>query len=331
MRRREFITLVGGTAAIWPLAARAQQPKQVRRIGVVMNLSENDPDAQRRIEAFRDALRELGWTDGRNATIDTHLAAGDATEVRSAISEMVEFRPEVILVTATNVLTLLRPVAPGTPIVFVLVSDPVGQGFVDSLAHPGGRITGFTSFEFSMSGKWLETLKEVVPQITRAALIFNPETAPYGEKYFPPLQSAAQLLGVEPLVFRVRSLGEIEKTVSTFAHSQGSKGLIVIPDAFTVAHRAPVIALAAANRLPSIYSFRFFTTEGGLLSYGIDNIDLYRRAASYVDKILKGANPAELPIQQPTKFELVVNVKTAKALGLAVSQSLLARADEVIE
>jgi putative tryptophan/tyrosine transport system substrate-binding protein len=330
MRRRDFISIVGSAAA-WPLTTRAQQLNPVRRIGVVMNLSENDPDARRRIEAFRNALNEFGWTDGRNATIDLHFAAGDASQIRSAISEMIGLQPEVILATATNVLSLLRPVAPGTPIVFVLVSDPVGQGFVDSLAHPGGRITGFTSFEFSMSGKWLETLKELVPHITRIALIFNPDTAPYGEKYLGPLQSAAQLLRVEPLAFRVHTLEEVEKSLTSFARFEGSNGLIVIPDAFTVAHRAAVITLAAANRLPSIYSFRFFATEGGLISYGIDNIDLYQRAASYVDKILRGANPAELPIQEPTKFELVVNLKTAKTLGLTVSQSLIARADEVIE
>ena len=331
MKRRDFIKLFGFGAATWPLSARAQQSNRVRRIGVVLNLPENDPDTQRRIEAFQDALKELGWADGRNATIDVRVVAGDAPDVRSAISEMVKLRPEVILSTATNVLALLRPVAPGTPIVFVLVSDPVGQGFVDSLAHPGGRITGFTSFEFSMASKWLETLKEMIPHLTRAALIFNPETAPYGEKYFVPLQSAAQLLGVEPLVLRVHSLEEVEKTLTSFAHAQGSNGLIVIPDTFNIAHRAAVIAIAAANRLPSIYSFRYFATEGGLISYGIDNIDLYRRAASYVDQILKGANPAELPIQQPTKFELVINLKTAKMLGLIVPTSLLARADEVIE
>ncbi len=328
MRRRQFITLIGGAA--WPLAARAQQPDRLRRIGLVMNLPENDPDARRRLAAFRSALAELGWAEGRNATIDARLTGGDAASVRSAISELVGLRPDLILATATNVLTALRPMVPDIPIVFVLVSDPVGQGFVDSLAHPGGRITGFTSFEFSMAGKWLQTLKEAAPQLTRAMLLFNPDTAPYGEKYIAPLQSAAQSMAVEPLTLRAHNLADVENALTNLSHTPGG-GIIVLPDAFTAAHRASLIQLAAVSRLPAIYSFRFFAIDGGLISYGIDDSDLYRRAASYVDRILKGAKPAELPVQQPIKFELVINLKCAKALGLTIPLTLLARADEVIE
>jgi putative ABC transport system substrate-binding protein len=243
---------------------------------------------------------------------------------------LLRLRPDLILATATNVLAALRATAHDIPIVFVLVSDPVGQGFVDSLAHPGGRITRFTSFEFSMAGKWLETLKEAAPQVTRAALIFNPETAPYGERYIAPLQSAAQFMAVEPLVFRVRNLAELENALTDLARGPGG-GLIVLPDTFTVAHRASVISLAAVSRLPAIYSFRLFAIDGGLISYGIDNIDIYRRAASYVDRILKGAKPAELPVQQLTKYELVINLKTARELGLNIPPTLPLRADEVIE
>ena len=329
MRRREFITLLGGGAAAWPLAAGAQQLRPMRRIAVLLNLSQSDPDAQRRLAAFRDTLVKLGWTEGRNATIDVRLS-DDAASVQSAVSELVGLRPDVILATATNVLTEFRRTTHDIPIVFVLVSDPVGQGFVDSLAHPGGRITGFTSFEFSMAGKWLETLKEATPQLTRAMLIFNPETAPYGEKYVPPLQSAAQSMAVEGLAFRVHNLSEIENALTDLGRTPGG-GLIVLPDAFTVANRTSLISLAAVARLPAIYSFRVFAIDGGLISYGIDSIDLYRRAASYVDRILKGAKPAELPVQQPTKYELVINLKTAKTLGLTVPPTLLARADEVIE
>jgi putative ABC transport system substrate-binding protein len=330
MRRRDFLTLLGGGTVMWPIAARAQQPEPMRRIGVVMNLPENDPDARRRVTAFRSALVERGWVEGRNAIINTHLTGGDAASVRTAIFGLVGVRPDVILATATNVLTALRPMAPDIPIVFVLVSDPVEQGFVDSLAHPGGRITGFTSFEFSMVGKWLEVLKETAPQLTRAMLIFNPETAPYGEKYIAPLRSAAQAMAVEPLVLRAHTMAEIENVLTDLSRTPGS-GIIVLPDAFTVVHRAALVQLAAVSRLPAIYGFRFFAIDGGLISYGIDDADLYRRAASYVDRILKGAKPAELPIQQPTKFELVINLKTAKALGLTVPPTLLARADEVIE
>jgi len=330
MRRWDFITLVGGTAAAWPLNARAQQPKRMRRIAVLMNLPESDLDAQRRLAAFRDALEKLGWAEGRNATIEVRWTVADVASVQSAVSELLGLGPEVILATATNVLAALRSMAHDIPIVFVLVSDPVGQGFVDSLAHPGGRITGFTSFEFSMAGKWLETLKEAAPQVTRVALVFNPETAPYGEKYITPLQSAAQSMAIEPLVLRVHNLAEVEYSLLDFGRAPGG-GLIVIPDTFTVAHRTSVISLAAINRLPTIYSFRLFAIDGGLISYGIDNIDIYRRAASYVDRLLKGAKPAELPVQQPTKYELVVNLKTAKALGLSIPPPLYLRADEVIE
>jgi putative ABC transport system substrate-binding protein len=329
MKRRDFITLLAGAAAAWPLAVRAQ-PERLQRIGVLMNLPESDPDAQRRLAAFRDALERLGWTEGRNRTIDVRWTVGTAASVQSAVSELLSVHPDLILATATNVLAPLRAMAHDIPIVFVLVSDPVEQGFVDSLAHPGGRITGFTSFEFSMAGKWLETLKEAAPQVTRAALIFNPETAPYGEKYIASLQSAAQSMAVEPLVFRIRSLTELENALNDLARSPGG-GLIVLPDTFMVAHRTSVISLAAVNRLPAIYSFRVFAIDGGLIAYGIDNIDIYRRAASYVDRILRGAKPAELPVQQPTKYELVINLKTARALGMNIPPTLPLRADEVIE
>ena len=330
MRRREFITLIGGAAAAWPLSAHAQQGERVRRLGVLMNLPESDANGRGRITALREELMKFGWVEDRNFAIDIRWTTGNAIDVQAAASKMVGLGPDVIVATATNTLQALRPVARDTPIVFVAVSDPVAQGFIDSLAHPGGHITGFTSFEFSMAGKWLEILKEISPRIRRAALIFNPDTAPFGENYLRSLQSVAETMSIEPLAKRVRSPADIETGIRDIADAHDG-GLIVIPDTFTLVHRQLIISGSAAAGVPTIYCFRFFATGGGLISYGIDNIDLYRRAASYIDRILKGANPAELPVQQPTKFELVINLNTAKTLGLTVPPTLLAIADEVIE
>jgi putative tryptophan/tyrosine transport system substrate-binding protein len=330
MRRREFITLVGGSAVTWPLAARAQQPDRIRRVGLMMNLAESDPDARIRVTAFTKGLEELGWVEGRNLRIDYLWAVDEANRSRTLAAELVAVKPDVILASATDVLSAVRQETQSVPIVFVLVSDPVGQGFVKSLARPGGNITGFTNYEFSVVGKWLELIKEIVPRITQVALMFNPSTAPYGEQYLRVLDVAASSVAVKAVAIRVRSEVDIENAIGAFSREQSS-GLIVIPDTFAVARRDLIISLTSRYSVPAIYPFRIYAKSGGLISYGIDNIDMYRRAAAYVDRILKGAKPSELPVQQPTKYELVINQKTAKALGLQIPDKLLFTADEVIE
>jgi putative ABC transport system substrate-binding protein len=330
MKRREFITLLGGAAVTWPFAALAQTPP-IRRIGVLMNRPASDPDAQASAAAFNAAIEKLGWNNGRNARIEYRWAAAEPKALRAAAAELVSLKPNVIVASATDGLAALREETRAIPIVFVSVSDPVGQGFVASLARPGGHITGFTAFEFSISGKWMQTLKEIAPFISRAAIIFNPMTAPYFASFVQPIEAAASSLGVETIAVPVRDAAEIEAKVMAALGRERKGGLIVPSDAFTSIHRTQIIALAARHRLPAIYAFRFFPADGGLISYGIDRVDLYRQAAPYVDRILKGANPGDLPVQQPTKFELVINLKTAKALGLTVPPTLLARADEVIE
>jgi putative ABC transport system substrate-binding protein len=329
MKRREFITLLGGAAAAWPLAARAQQPDRMRRIGVLMNLPAEDAEGQARVAAFVAGLRESGWTEGRNLRVDTRWGGGDVDRIRRDAADLVALVPDVILATSGTVLPALLQETRTVPIVFVQVADPVGSGFVDSLARPGGNLTGFLSFEFGISGKWLELLKEVAPRITRAAILRDP-AIPAGMGQFGALQSAASSLGVELRPVGVRNAGEIERAITDFA-SSANGGLIVTASQLATIHRDLIVALAARHRLPAVYSDRYFVIAGGLTSYGPNRIDPYRRAAGYVDRILKGEKPADLPVQAPTKYELVINLRTAKALGLQISDKLLALADEVIE
>src|SRR5450631_3930577 len=328
MRRREFIMLLGGSVAAWPLVAWAQQPERMRHIGVLIGNAADDAESQARTEAFAQGLAQLGWVDGRNVRIDTRWATAD--DIRRHAAELAELAPDVILA-ATGTLTV-APLLQATrtlPIVFVLVIDPVGAGFVASLARPGGNATGFTIFEYGMSGKWLELLKEIAPGVTRAAVLRDP-TIPSGIGQFASIQSVAPSFGVELSSIDVRDASEIERDVAAFARRSNS-GLIVTSSGLAAVHRELIIVLAARHRLPAIYSYRYFATSGGLISYGPDPIDQYRRAAGYVDRILKGEKPADLPVQAPTKYELAINFKTAKALGLTVPPALLARADELIE
>jgi putative tryptophan/tyrosine transport system substrate-binding protein len=328
MRRRDFITLLGGATA-WPFAARAQQGERMRRIGVLMAFAENDPDAQANITAFQHALQKLGWTDSGNVHIDYRWGAGDPERIRAYAVELVGLKPDVILAVTALVLQPLRQETRSIPIVFTQIGDPVGSGLVASLPHPGGNITGFTPAEFSMQGKKLEMLKEMAPQITRVAVLFNPEQIPQAGM-LRAVEAVAPTVGVQLTAAAVRDAAEIERAIEQFAR-EPSGGLIVLPSGLTIVHRGLVIALAARYRLPAIYQYRQFVTDGGLISYGNDLADQYQQAASYVDRILRGEKPGDLPVQQPTKFELVINLKTAKALSLDVPPTLLARADEVIE
>jgi putative tryptophan/tyrosine transport system substrate-binding protein len=329
MRRREFITLLGGAAVSWPLAARAQQGERMRRIGVLMNLGSDDAEGQARNAAFLQGLQELGWTVGRNVRIEYRWGAGDAELFRRHASELVALAPDVILASGGAVVPSLLQATRTVPIVFTGTPDPVGAGFVESLARPGGNATGFTSFEYGISGKWLELLKEIAPHVTRAAVIRDPAIAA-GLGSLGAIQSVAPSLGVELRPLGVRDAGEIERVVTAFARSSNG-GLIVTGSTLAVVHRELITTLAARYRLPAVYPQRSFVTVGGLISYGPDSIDPYRQAAGYVDRILKGEKPAELPVQAPTKYELVINLKTAKALGLEVPTTLLARAENVIE
>jgi ABC-type uncharacterized transport system substrate-binding protein len=329
VKRRQFITLVGGAAA-WPLAARAQQTEGMRRIGFLHGLAENDPEAQGRIKAFRYGLEALGWTEGRNIQVDYRFASGDAALARAHTEELVRLAPELIVGYTTPVIAALKHATRTIPIIFALVNDPVGQGFIASLARPGGNVTGFTFIDFAMVGKWLEMLKEMAPDVRRAALLFNPETAPYYPVYLREFGTVPTTLAVELTAAPVRDETEIEAAVTAVAREPGG-GLIAAADPFNTARRAQIMTLAQRHQLPAIYYLRQFAAEGGLMSYGPDPNDIVRRSASYVDRILKGVKPADLPVQAPTKFDLVVNLTTAKALGLEVPATLLARADEVIE
>jgi putative ABC transport system substrate-binding protein len=330
IRRRDFIILLGGSAAVaWPLAARAQQGARMRRIGVLMPTGEDDAEGRARAAAFVDGLREVGLTEGRNVKLDYRWGGTNVEHLRTLASELVALIPDVLLAGSSPPLAALRRAATTIPIVFVLVSDPVGQGFVESLARPGGNITGFTNFEFSMVGKWVELLKEVAPRSKRIAVIFNPETAPYTQRYLHPFEDAARSFAVEPVTAPVHSDTEIESVIAALAQSEG--GMIVMTDPFTAVHRKIIVSLAARYRVPAVYPYHFFTVEGGLMSYGANVPDLFRRSASYVDRILSGVMPRDLPVQQPTKFEFVINLQTAKSLGLEIPPTLLARADQVIE
>jgi putative ABC transport system substrate-binding protein len=329
MRRREFITLVGGAAAVWPLAAGAQPRERVRRIGVLTSLPSDDPEGMARLAAFLQGLQQLGWTDGQNVRIDYRWGAGDAERLRKFAAELVALAPDVILVNGISAARPLRQATRTIPIVFVQVTDAVGGGLVESLARPGGNATGFTLTEYSTSGKWLELLKQIAPGVTRTAVLRDSGSAT-GIGQFAAIQSVAQPLGVELRSVDVGNADEIEHGVNAFVRG-GNSGLIVTVSAFAFIHRQLILDLVARLRLPAVYGIRSLVTAGGLMSYGSDSIDPYRRAAGYVDRILKGEKPADLPVQAPTKYELVINLKTAKALGLDVPPMLLARADEVIE
>jgi len=328
MRRREFIVVIGGAAA-WPLAARAQQPERMRRIGVLMALPANDAEGQARVAAFLQGLQELGWSVGRNVIVDFRWSAGNSADARKYAAELVALGPDVILAYSSSAVASLQQVTSTVPIVFSVVADPVGAGYVESLARPGGNITGFTVFDYSMSGKWLQLLKEIAPGVTRVAVFRDPSIAA-GPGLFAVIQAVAPSLGVELRPVDVRDEGEIERALALFAPNPNS-GLIVTGSPQATSHRDFIIALAARHRLPAVYFGRYWAAGGGLISYGPDFLDQFRRAAGYVDRILKGEKPADMPVQAPTKFDLVINLKTAKALGLTVPPSLLARADEVIE
>jgi putative ABC transport system substrate-binding protein len=331
MRRREFITLLGGAVA-WPVGARAQQPARMRRIGVLTTFGDSDALAQGWDAAFRKRLDESGWHDSRNVQIDHRWAAGNADRLQAFAKELVVLQPDVIFaVTTPTVAALLRETRT-LPIVFAQVSDPVGSGFVASLARPGGNVTGFTNIniESSIGGKWLELVKEIAPAVRRVAMIYNPPTSPFAGYYLRPFEAAGPAYGVQASAAAVHSDADIENTLDALAREPGG-GFVVLPDTFTGTHRDQIVSLAARYRLPAVYPFRWFAEIGGLLSYGIDSDDMFRRAASYVDRILKGAKPADLPVQAPVKYELLINLKTAKALGLDIPATVLARADEVIE
>ena len=328
MRRREFLGVLAGTAAL-PFAARAQQPEQVRRVGVLMNRAADDPDGQTRFAAFRQSLQELGWSDGRNIRIEARWGEDKADLERKFAAEFVALAPDVIFASGTLSVEALQRVTHTLPIVFATVTDPVGAGFVDTLAHPGGNVTGFMAFEYSLGGKWLELLKQIAPGVKRVGVLRGPDVSS-GTVLFGAIQAVAQSLGVEVVPVGMHDAGAIERAVTAFARSQNG-GLILTPSAAVSVHRDLVIGLAAKHKLPAVYPYSYMVTGGGLISYTPDLVDQFRRAASYVDRILKGEKPADLPVQAPTKYELVINLKTANSLGLTVPQPLLARADEVIE
>jgi putative ABC transport system substrate-binding protein len=328
VKRREFVVGLGGSAITWPRPARAQQADRMRRIGVLTNLMENDPESVARLAAFQKALHELGWAANRNVRIDYRWAS-DADRIRTLAAELIALAPDVVLANAPPSVLALQQASRTVPIVFTAVTDPVGMGIVQSLARPGGNSTGFTSAEFGMSAKWLELLKEVAPGVKRVAVLQEPSN-PGAMPQFAAIQTVAPSFGVELTSLGARDAGAIERGINAFARSTNS-GLIVTRISETIAHRDLIVALASRHRLPAVYPLRFFVAAGGLVSYGPDIVDQFRRAAGYVDRILKGERPANLPVQAPTKYELAINLKTAKAVGLAVPPALLARADEVIE
>jgi putative tryptophan/tyrosine transport system substrate-binding protein len=327
--RRQFITLLGG-AATWPVAARAQQRERMRRVGVLMPLAADDPESQARTTAFVQELAQVGWIAGRNVQIDNRWSAADSERTRRYVAELVALAPDVIVTSSTVSVAALIEATRTVPIVFAGIPDPVGAGFINNLSRPGGNVTGFLLYEYGLSAKWLEMLKQIAPQTTRVAVIRESTAIATGAGQFAAIQTAAPSVGVEVSPINVRAAGEIEHGVTAFARSPNG-GLIVTGGPLMVAHRDLMVALAARHRLPAVYTVRFFVTGGGLISYGPDRVDQWRRAAGYVDRILKGEKPGDLPVQAPTKYELVINLKTAKALGLEIPPPLLARADEVIE
>ena len=329
MKRREFIAGIGGAAA-WPVVARAQQTDQMRRIGVLLGGDENDPEGKLRYSAFTQALADLGWADGRNVRLDIRWGGGDINRIRALAHELVGLQPDIIVTSGTLPTVAFQRETRTIPIIFADVGDPVASGIVARLDRPsGGNITGFALYEGSLGGKWLELLSEIAPGLKRVAIMFNPDTAPISS-FVPSFEAAARSLKVEPIIKPVHSDVEIEGAIMALGREPGG-GLVLMPDPFTTAHHAPIISAATRNNVPEVYWRSGFVRDGGLVSYGVDFVDLYRRAATYVDRIFRGAKPSELPVQLPTKFEMVVNLKTAKALGLTVPQSILLSADEVIE
>jgi putative ABC transport system substrate-binding protein len=331
MRRRDFVNAVGGAAMFWPLAASAQQAStRVRQIAVLLRVAKDDPDAQRDLQAFRDGLEALGWSPGKTILIQYRYASADPAQMDAYAIELVGLPAEVILAGGSLAVAALRKATQTTPIVFVRVADPLSQGFVASLARPGGNVTGFATLEYTLSGKWLELLKTIAPRISRVALMFNPATSPYGPGFLDSFETAAKSFAVKPSGALLRDPAEIDGAMSALGQGEDG-GLIVLPDAFTDVYRDQIIKLASRYRVPTIYGYRYFTEAGGLISYGAKSADTYRRAATYVDRILKGEKPADLPVQRPTTFELTINLKAAKALGLDVPAHLQQLADEVIE
>jgi len=327
--RRQFISVLGGAAVAWPLAAHTQQPERMRRIGVLIAQGEDDLDMQSRVAGFRQGLERLGWSDGRNLRVDYRFAAGHADRFQPLAKELIALQPDVILAQSPPAVAAMQRESRAIPIVFVDISDPIGPGFVASLARPGGNLTGVISFEASITGKWLAMLKEIAPGLARVALVGNPKTSSF-DYFKQAAEATAPSLGIELLPNQVETAADIERVIDGLARVPNG-GLILPPDSTTIVHRDLVIALAGRHRLPAVYAFRVFVVAGGLMSYSIDFVERYRQAAAYVDRILHGANPADLPVQAPTKFETVVNLKTAKALGLTVPPGLLVAADEVIE
>ena len=329
MRRREFITLIGGSAA-WPLVTYAQQGERIRRIGVLMARKVDDVEGQKQFAALLQGLAELGWSEGKTLHVETRWTVANPAEALKFAKELVELKPDVLVANGTPSVIASRQATSTIPVVFVSVADPVGQKFVPILSQPGGNITGFSAEESSMGGKWLELLKNLAPAVTRIAIIYNPETAPYGPMFFPAMQVAAPRMGVALSISPVHKAADIERVIAAIGREPGG-GLIVVPDSFMFGQRQHITELTANHRLPAIYPLRIFVPGGGLIAYGIDRVDMFRRAANYVDRILRGASPTDLPVQQPIKFELAINLKTAKALGLTVPPSILLSADEVIE
>ena len=330
MRRRELITLIGGAVAAWPLALRAQQPERLRRVSVLLGVPQNDPETKSRIRAFRLGMRDAGWVEGRNVQIEYHYAGTDPDAIKKHIAELIRLAPDVILANSTPVMALLRPATNTIPIVFVVVNNPVGQGFISNLAHPGGNVTGFSFIEPEIVGKWIDLLGDVKPDLSRVALMYNPNTAAYYDAYLRSFKALPQQLKVEVGAAPVRSAADVERAVAELARDQHA-GLIVAADIYNVAMRGLILKSAEQHRVPLIAPYRQFAVEGGLMFYGPDTADIFRRSSSYVDRILKGELPGNLPVQSPDKFELVVNLKTARALGLSVRESFLELADEVIE
>ena len=330
IRRRTLIAALGGAAAVWPMVARAQPAGPVRRIGVLIGVAEGDSQTAAAIAAFTKALLDLGWKAGSNVSIDIRWGASNVERMRALAKELVSLQPDLLFGHTTQPVAALQRETSTIPIVFVVVSDPVGSGFVASLPHPGGNITGFINIEASLGGKWIELLKEILPKLARATLMFNPDTAPYSRFYLEPFEAAARFRGIEPIVAPVRTPADIERVIASFS-DRPDGGLAVMPDIYMQTHRALTISLAARHRVPTIYPNGYYVTDGGLVCYGVDQTDLFRRAPTYIDRILKGAKPSELPVQLPTRFELVINLKTAQALGLTIPPTILARADEVIE
>jgi putative ABC transport system substrate-binding protein len=329
MERREFIVLLGGAAA-WSVSLRAQQVDRARRIGVLMAFPESDSQGQNYIAAFRDGLQELGWSDGRNLRIDARWAPpAEADSTQRCAKELIALQPDLVLSNTTPTTVALLQQTRTIPIVFTIVTDPVGSGFVASFSRPGGNVTGFTASDHALGGKWIEMLKQLAPHVNRVAMLFNPATAKYADYFLKPFKAAAPSFAVEAVAAPARDTSELESVIAAQAREPNG-GLIVMPDSFTDAHRIEITLLVARYRLPAVYAYRFFAVLGGLLSYGPDLTDNFRRAATYVDRILKGEKPADLPVQAPAKYELVINLKTAKSLGLTIPQSLLLRADEVI-